>query len=155
MTHVGFSTANKQFGIYFYFLNLFVPRKTKYYLVNLKAEPYYQEGYSVVKNTIPDNGFYKFNPKRVKFINIILLKNFYSPRAVNGNFLDFLLNHKYLIPSKWQNKNILFTGTVYQKNDDKTLWVRCLGYEKAKNRWYPGWIWITKKFNSSDLTILV
>lgn len=51
--------------------------------------------------------------------------------ACNANISDYLYEHPYLFPSKWDNHLLVFLGTQYgrlyggKKNND--CWVRCIG----------------------------
>lgn len=63
----------------------------------------------------------------------------------NANLLDYLLDHKELIPKEWKGKAIFFWGTIYRYADG-SLYVRYLCFGGKSWRW--SYYWLGYDFNS-------
>ena len=56
--------------------------------------------------------------------------------ALNANVHDYLRANQHLIPEEWQDKVILFLGTVFYQHRVGSLKVHYLFYENRSGRWY-------------------
>ncbi len=78
--------------------------------------------------------------------------------VLNANALDYLLDHKELIPEAWKyTAGVYFWGTIYQ-GDKKSfyehcpsdaLFIRCLCWDPSTGGWRDGFSWIDEFWTHS------
>ncbi len=87
-------------------------------------------------------GILKFNPDDIYFHEIDcnvkgynLMENYAYDLTLNATVLDHLLAHPELIPKEWEEKSIIFLGTLYSNLDNLNMMnclVRVLYYRDSK-----------------------
>ncbi len=88
-------------------------------------------------------GMFSVDPKEIvlfpvggNFGNIIikdLADEYLKLPVLNANVLDHLMNRPYLVPDEWEDKKILFAGTIYESEQSGAN-IRYLRYWKRQSR---------------------
>lgn len=98
-------------------------------------------------------GMLGWNPQKIKLFfapeqtgsstieGLELFKRLRTERVLNANVLDYLLQHRELIPEEWKDYTVYFWGTVYIRCGE--LVVRCL--------FWNGFNWL-EDFDTLDLS---
>ena len=115
-------------------------------IVDLDADPFVPEGWSVPDGNHIKGGKFRFDPAEVALhlddeqkngmivVGTALRPKLQNLPVFNANLLDWLLTHPQFIPEEWKSKSVFFWGTIYRYSDG-CLYVRSL-------RWYGGgWGW--------------
>jgi hypothetical protein len=76
-----------------------------------------------------------------------LRKELENQPVLNANALDYLLEHRELIPEEWKGKRIFFWGTIYLHSNGN-LCVRCLC--RSGKSWYWDCNWLYDDFSSRN-----
>ena len=108
------------------------------YYVDCDAYPLEIKGFTVISHK--QIGLWKFNPDTSFYLSekqnkdngahgtikgCELYQELVDKNVLNGNALDFLLEHPLLIPKDW-NFPMPFWGTIYRNNQNGQCYVRCL-----------------------------
>ena len=126
-------------------------RLIEYLVVDLDADPFVPNGYSVLEHK--KGGQFKYSPTKVKLylaegqksgkvmVGNELHKELENQPVYNANLLDFLYkkeNQRY-IPEEWKGKVVFFWGTIYRHSTGH-LFVRCLYW--IEDEWNCDRFWL-------------
>lgn len=104
------------------------------HLIDCESDPFIPRGWEVHFHR--RRGLLGWNPKKIKLFfaskqtsnstigGFKLFELLRSERVLNVNVLDYLLQHRELIPAAWKDYTVYFWGTVYVRHNE--LVVRCL-----------------------------
>jgi hypothetical protein len=128
------------------------------HVIDLDANPMVPDGWSVEEHQ--RGGSFKWNPAKVapylskkqmgnkRIEGNKLRKELEGKFVFNACLLDYLLAYPQLIPEEWKGKTFFFWGTIYRRNSDGNLCVRCLlWYDRS---WDWGCYWIDDNFFDFD-----
>ncbi len=98
------------------------------HLIDLDADPFIPDGWTVEEHW--KGGRLAWNPAKVR-LNLSgaqkaggwiqgheLREELKNMSVLNANILDYLFEHRELIPEEWKGKNIFFWGIIYRDRHD-------------------------------------
>lgn len=119
------------------------------YLVDLGADPFVPEGWSVVEHK--KCGQFKYDPTKVGLYlekkqqngmviaGDVLRWKLKNQPVYNSNLLDFWLKNPHLIPEDYKGKAVFFWGTIY-RSAGHGLCVRFLCWDGGGWGWHSYWL---------------
>ncbi len=131
-------------------------------VVDLDADPFVPEGWSVVSHT--KGGQWKYDATKVSLylsegqkdgkwiVGTKLQEELKAQPTANANLLEFYLAHPHLIPEDWKGKYTFFRGTSYRRADG-SLCVRYLFWVGA--RWAWGCLWLGHDWYDRNPAVLL
>jgi len=148
------------------FLDVLLGRAEINYLIDLDADPYVPEHWSVIEHK--KGGKVRWDPKKISLYlspkqrdgKVVkggeLRKELAHLPVLNANALDFLLRYSHLnfIPKKWKGKRIYFWGTIYCSDFNGGLGVRAL-CQAGDDCWTDGCIPLSYDFDCNHPAILL
>ena len=126
-------------------------------IIDLDSSPYLQDSWNMIIEQHLEQGQLKINSNEIftllseKSTRAIINGSFVQKGSVgwnglNANFLDYLLAHPELIPTKDLAvrssgfRDVYFWGTIYRHKVDNGLWVRVLIDCAGRATWRWGYI---------------
>lgn len=114
------------------------------HLIDCDAKPVIPKGFTLVEHK--KGGHWEWNPdihfylsenqkKGTYSIGNDLRKELDNQSVLNANVLNYLLAHPGLIPKRWRDEMVFFWNTIYCRDSDTNLYVRCLYWNGAKWDW--------------------
>lgn len=123
-------------------------------IINLDVDPFTPEGMKVEEHQ--GGGDFKYDSTKIKLYlsakqqknqmitGYDLLEEIKNKGAYNANLLDFYLKNQHLISKDWEDKTIIFPGTIYRYSGD--LCVRCLC--SGGKEYYWSCLWLNNKLGN-------
>jgi len=114
-------------------------------MIDLDAEPFIPEGWTVPKGFHQKGGQFAFDPAQMKLYidagqqngksipGTQLHQKLADVPVMNANMLDWYLANRQHIPEEWKGKHIFFWGTIY-----RNCYGRCVRYLSWRSGWW-GW----------------
>lgn len=147
------------------FLDVLLGRAEINYLIDLDADPYVPEHWSLIEHR--KGGQVIWDPKKISLYlsqkqqdgkvakGGELRKELARLPVLNANVLNFLLrySHLNLIPKEWKGKRVYFWGTIYCSDFDGSLGVQALC--QASGGWTDACIPLTYDFDCDHPAILL
>ena len=120
------------------------------YLIDLDANPFTPNGWSVPEGFHQKGGQFKWDASKVRLHLTAqqkkgtiegdkLREELKGLPVFNANLLDYLLKHPHLIPEEWKGKYVFFWGTIYRRSG-AGLYVRCLCWGGGAWDWDYYWL---------------
>lgn len=83
-----------------------------------------------------------WNPKNITLHQDIHASNgeealemLHFKNLLTGHFAGYLVRHPEIIPTDWEDKEILFGGTIFSWFTDEDRWVYCLFFDEKYKKW--------------------
>lgn len=120
------------------------------FVIDCDADPFVPKGYSIKEHQ--NGGQFEWDPTKIKLYvaerqgrssieGTELRKELAGKPVMNACVLDFLLEHRDLIPEEWKDKKVFFWGTIYQSLDEG--WVQLIrGLSWKGDKWGEDANWI-------------
>ena len=127
----------------------------KKHIINLAKKPFVPESW-ILESHIKGDKAWEFDASKIELWLSKKQKTSYQvgaelqkevPNPFNANLLDYLLEHKELIPEDWKGKWVFFHGTVY-RGSGGGLCVRCLVWNG--DGWNWNFYWLVNGFLSGS-----